>query len=202
MPRRGRRMRSRRRGRKSIPRTVYDAKQAYTFRLAVMADIASDSKGVCAGIIFNDPTASFANMTEHVNDLANLFTQFRLVRCRYRFYTLTALSFQEGKTAAYNTLAIGYQNRGTATMSTPVSYNQVIDNQPSFLWPVCNDTSASGRTLSQRMNKLLYNQTASSSSPDDAGAPGGIQYFGNNFAVSAPLFSYIQECWFQYRSRS
>jgi len=180
------------------PRSSFNvnARQSMIFRLAQTVTLSSNGSGILAAIIYNDPTSGFANFTEHTSDLSNLFNEFRFIQTRVQFISTIET---KGDTSV---LVIGYQNRGTSTMATPSSGNQVADNQPSYLWAVSNDTSARGFTVKQRINGIAYNNTNSTSSPDYAGAPGGWQIYGAGFPNSTALLYYKQECWYQYRSRS
>jgi len=198
------RRRPRRSRRSGFNISRFSANQSTIVRLSQFVTIGSNGSGVASGVIFNDPTSSFANFTEHVNDYANIYTEMRLVACRYRFVTCLPFSQQETKTVGVEPMFIAYQQRGTATLSTPTTYDQVADNARSKIWNIACDTSRNGLTISYtaKRNVIGYNATNSSSSPDYAGVPGGIQFYCNGLPLSVQVCSYHQEVFVQYRGRS
>jgi len=196
------RTRTRRRSGFNISR--FSANQSTIVRLSQFVTIGSSAGGVASGVIFNDPTSSFSNFAEHVSDYANIYTEMRLVACRYRFVSSLPFSNQETKTVGVEPMLIAFQQRGTASLSTPTSYDQVADNARSKIWNIACDTSRNGLMISYtaKRNVLGYNTTNSTSSPDYAGVPGGIQFFCNGLPLSVQVCSYHQEFFIQYRGRS
>jgi len=196
--RRNKRFRGRRRGfglspRGNIPIT---ARQSMVFRLCQSISLSSNGSGTLAAVVYNDPGSSYSNFTEHNSDLANLFTQYRFIKSRIQCISTVET---KGQTTV---IAIGYQNRGTSSLGTPSSVNQVLDNQPSWFWAVSNDTSPFGFTKTQRMTGILYAATNSSGSTESSGAPGGWQFYGASLPTSTVIVFLKLECWYEYRSRS
>jgi len=185
----------RRRNRLNIFASVYDAKQMYTVRLSQNQPVSSNGAGTVAVIIPNDPfTASF---TEYTADFVNLFNQFRLVGTRIHLVSTIETKAQTGA------LAVGYQNRNTG-LAAPTAFNNVLDNQPSCIWAVSNDTSQRGLVMKQKMNHILFSATSNSAntSTDSSGAPGGWQLYGSGFPASSSICILHQEVWLEMRSRS
>lgn len=202
MNRSGFRRRMRRRGprgrrnrRLNIFSNVYDAKQTTCIRLCQSVSIASSGAGTVAALLYCDPfTQSFS---EHTSDFANVFNQFRLLGSRIQL-----ISTIETK-GDVSVMAIGYQNRNSG-LGVPTAVNNVLDNQPSQLWAVSNDTSSRGFTMKQKINGLLYAacSTTANTSSDSAGAPGGWQIYGAGFPASTVIVFAKFEVWLEYRSRS
>jgi len=185
----------RRRRRVNIFRDSFNAMSTTTLRLCQSLTLSSSAGGVVASLIYNDPfTASF---TEYTSDLVNLYGQFRLLGSRIQLLSLVET---KGQTAA---LAVGYQNRQVG-LAVPTSINNVLDNQPSRLWAVSNDTSPYGFRMSQKVNGLLYSATSSSAntSTDSSGAPGGYQVYGGGLPASTAIVFVRSEVFIQFRSRS
>jgi hypothetical protein len=166
-----------------------------TIRLAQTVSVSSSGAGTVAALIYSDPFS--ASFTEYTSDLANIFAQFRLLAVRIQMVSTIET---KGDTSV---MAVAYQNRNTG-LGTPSSVNTVIDNAGSRLWAVSNDTTNSGLWMRQRINVLNFAATSTSAntSTDAAGAPGGWQMFGSGFPVSTVIAYCMQECWYQFRSRS
>jgi hypothetical protein len=148
-----------------------------------------------AVVVPNDPfTSSF---TEYTSDLVNIFGQFRLLGARIHCVSTVETKAQTGA------LAVGYQNRQTG-LAAPTSFNNVLDNQPSRIWAVSNDTTVTGLVMKQKMTGLLYSATSNSAntSTDSSGAPGGWQFYGSGFPATTSIAIIQQEIWLQMRSRS
>jgi hypothetical protein len=172
------------------------ARQSMVFRLCQSFSLSSNGSGTLAAVVYNDPGSSYSNFTEHNSDLANLFNQYRFIKSRIQCISTVET---KGQTTV---IAIGYQNRGTSSLGTPSSVNQVLDNQPSWLWAVSNDMSPFGFTKTQRMTGILYAATNSSGSTEYSGAPGGWQFYGAALPTSTVIVFLKLECWYEYRSRS
>lgn len=172
----------------------WNAIQTSVLRLIYNANVNSNGAGTVAAILYCDPYQ--ASITEHTSDLVNLFAQFRLLGSR-----LTLVSYDVKQEAA--ALAVGYQNRQTG-LAAPTGFNLVLDNQPSAIWAVANDTSPRGFRMQQRMTGLLYAATSASAntSTDSSGAPGGWQIYGSAFGASVTVAEAVLEVWYEYRSRS
>jgi len=187
-----------RRGR-GIGRNIFgrgwDARRVQNVRLCQSVSLSTNSGGTLASLIYNDPfTASF---TEYTSDWVNLYGQFKLLGSRIQFVSTIET---KGQTAV---VAIGYQNRQTG-LAAPTSVNNVLDNQPSQLWALSNDTTSHGFTMQQSMNGLLYAATSASAntSTDSTGAPGGWQIYGSGMPASTVVAFCKQEVFYQFRSRS
>jgi len=169
--------------------------QTTIFRLVTTFQLSSNGSGVVANIIPCDPYAS--SFTEYTADLANLFNQFRLLGSRLQIISTIET---KGDTSV---LGVGYQNRGTG-LAAPTSLNNVVDNQPSWLWANSNDTSPMGFVRSQRVNNLLFAPTSNSfnTSTDSQGAPGGWQLYGTGYPLSTQVALIKFEIWLEFRSRS
>jgi len=174
---------------------TFNAMSTTTLRLCQSQTLSSSAGGVVASIIVNDPfTSSF---TEYTSDLVNLYGQFRLLGSRIQLLSLVETKWQ---TAA---LAVGYQNRNTG-LAAPTGINLVLDNQPSRLWAVSNDSSPYGFRMQQKVDGLLYSATSSSAntSTDSSGAPGGWQVYGGGLPASTAIVFVRFEIFIQFRSRS
>jgi len=181
----------------------FNASQTQKVRSVFIMTYTADVSGVISGVIPFDPTSSFLNIPEFVSDWANLYTQYRLWGSRCRFVSAITSAIIETKSANYKPIAIGYQFRSTATLATPVAYSNVLDNQPSRIWNVASDTTPGGVVLSQKTpSSITYLETNASTSPGNAGAPGGIQFFGDKFTPLIPIFTIFLEVFYQLRSRS
>jgi hypothetical protein len=181
----------------------FSAAQTYRFRLVVTGTLSSDSKGVVAGVIPFDPSSGHLNVPEFNSDLANLYTQYRLWGTRIRLFSAISTSLIQSISVNQQPIALGFQWRSTATLATPAAYATVLDNQPSLLWPVANDTSSRGVILKQRVpNMLTFLETNAATSPGNAGAPGGFQFFGNGFTATIQVATYCLEVFYELRSRS
>jgi hypothetical protein len=181
----------------------FSASQSQKVRSVFIMTYSSDGSGVCAGVIPFDPTSTHLNITEFVSDWANLYTQYRLWGSRIRLVSAIVNATIETKSANYKPITVGYQFRSTASLATPTSYNQVLDNQPSKIWNVSTDTSPSGILMTQKTpSSVTYLETNASTSPGNAGAPGGFQFYGDTFTPSIPIFTVFLEVYYQLRSRS
>lgn len=201
----GSRRRSARRGRRSNtfnPRG-FTASQSQRVRLVVTGLMSSNGAGAVEGVIPFDPSSGHLNVPEFNSDLANLYTQYRLWGVRIRLFSSISTSLIQSVTVNQQPIALGFQWRSTATLATPVAYNTVLDNQPSLLWPVANDTSSRGVTLQQRVPSMLtFLETNATTSPGNAGAPGGFQFFGNGFTATIQVATWCLEVYYEMRSRS
>jgi len=204
----GKRGRVRKGGRRKNRRSTFNpsgfsASQSLKVRGCHYGVVSSDGSGVVAGVIPFDPSSGHLNITEFNSDWANLYTQYRLWGIRIRFVSANSAAIIETKSANYKALALGYQWRSTATLSSPASYDSVLDNQPSRLWNVISDTSPGGIVMTQRTPSMItYLETNATTSPGNAGAPGGVQYYGDTFTASIPIFGFFIEVFYQLRSRS
>jgi len=181
----------------------FSASQSLKARAVKYGVCSSDGSGVCAGIIPFDPSSGHLNVTEFISDWANLFTQYRLWGVRIRLCSAVAAADIETKSANLKAIVLGFQFRSTATLSTPSGYDAVLDNQPSRIWNVVSDTSPGGILITQKTpNSITYLETNATTSPGNAGAPGGFQYFGDTFTPSITIFTYFIEVFYQFRSRS
>jgi hypothetical protein len=176
--------------------------QSNLMRLNEMTAITSNGSGIAAGYIYNDPTSTFGNYTEHVSYLANLYTEYKIVRVRWTFSSSITGGY-DGKTASAVPLAIGVFLRTPSSLPTVVSANQVLDNTPSWLWNIANDTSPLGfkKTCSFSNRNIGY-QLTTTSSTDYAGAPGGLLYYGTNLPAGQIVAFVACELWIRYRARS
>jgi hypothetical protein len=200
-PKRSRR--SRPSGNNTFNPVGFSASQSQKVRSVFLMTYASDGSGVCAGVIPFDPTSSHLAIPEFTSDWANLYTQYRLWGVRIRLVSAIVNATIETKSANYKPIAVGFQFRSTATLATPTAYSQVLDNQPSKIWNVSTDTSPSGIILTQKTPSLVtYLETNASTSPGNAGAPGGFQFYGDTFSTSIPIFTVFLELYYQLRSRS
>jgi len=175
--------------------------QSHVFRLSQQQGVASDGSGNVAGYSYNDPTSTLGNFTEHINYLANLFTEYRAVRSVWHLVPQLPFNASDVKLTDNPVLAVGLFTRNPSSLPTLTSLNQVLDNQPSKLWAVCSDTSGRGLTMSGRFNNVLY-QLVTTTSTDYAGAPGGLAYYGSGFPASITIFTIHIQVWLQYRARS
>lgn len=189
------------RGQRPSPLRRFTNMQPYTFRLSQVNAVASDGSGICAGFIFNDPTSTLGNFSEHVNYLANLFTEYRIIRSRFTLVSQISGVASETKLTANPTLAVGIWTRTPSSLPTITSQNQVLDNQPSRLWNVAADTSPHGFRMSARFSTVNY-QLVTTTSTDYAGAPGGLFFYGGSFPLSQECFVVQSEIILQYRARS
>jgi len=188
-----------RRPRKSL--SSFNQNQTYTFRISSVAVQSSNGSGVIAGYIYNDPTGSFGAYAEHTNYLANLFTEMRVVRSRFTLTSLLPFTINEAKETTNGSLAVGIFNRTSSGLPTLSSWDQVLDNQPSFMWPVCSDTTGRGRILTSTWTHVNF-QLVTTSSPDYAGCPGGLMFYGSGMPVSSSIFMVQSEIFIQYRGRA
>lgn len=181
----------------------FNASQSEVVRGVQFGFINTNGSGVCSGVIPFDPTSSHLNVLEFTSDWANLWTQYRLRGIRIHFYSAVTQAVIETKSANLLPLAIGFQWRSTASLSTPTAYNTVLDNQPSQCWNVTADTSPRGFLMTQRAPPILtFLETNATTSPGNQGAPGGIQFYGDTFTPSITIASYWIEVFYQMRSRS
>jgi len=179
----------------------FNASQTLKVRSIIIQTFTSNGGGVCAGVMSLDPVAN--SIVEFTNDWANLYTQYRLAGSRLRLVSAITEAIIETKTANYKPLAIGYQNRSTASLATPTGYAQVLDNQPARVWNVSSDTSSGGLLMTQRAPpRISFLETNASTSPGYAGAPGGWQFYGDTFTTSIPVFTAFLEIFYILRSRS
>lgn len=173
----------------------------YIFRLSQAAGISSDGSGNISGYSYNDPTGSFGNYTEHVNYLANLFTEMRIVRSQWHLTSTLPFSINESKETLNGVVALAIWTRTPSSLPSLTSVNQVLDNQPSKIWAICSDTSGRGIRMSARFNVVNY-QLTTSTSTDYAGCPGGLMWYGSGLPVSTQCFFLHAEIFIQYRARS
>jgi hypothetical protein len=173
----------------------FNSMQIVPTRLCQSVTFSSNGAGTLAALIYLDPFSQ--SFTEYTSDFVNLYTQFRLIRSRIQL-----VSTIETK-GDVSVLGVGYQNRQTG-LGTPTSINAVLDNQPSWLWAVSNDTTNQGFIKAQRMNNLLFADTSSSAntSTSSSGAPGGWQLYGAGFPASTVIMYGKIEVWYEFRSRS
>jgi len=200
-PRRGRRNPRRGGGRPRANFRLFDQQQTYLFRLCQEVVITTNGSGVAAGYIVNDPTSTMANFGEHTNYLANLFTEFKIVRSRWRFVSSVGGS-QDSKTTSFAPLSIGVYLRTSSSLPSVSSANQVLDNQPSTNWNVVGDTSPRCYTMNQWFDRNINYQLCTTTSTDYAGAPGGIVYYSGALPVSQNVAYVVQEVWCMYRGRA
>jgi hypothetical protein len=178
---------------------AFNTSQPYLFRLCQLTTIMSNGSGVAAGYIFNDPSSTMANFSEHVNYLANLFTEFRIVRSRWTVISnISGLGDTKGD---YSPMAIGVYNRTSSSLPSVTNANQVLDNQPSWLYNLGTDTSPCGKVLASRFPGVMF-QLVTTTSTDYAGAPGGLVYYASGCPFSANILQVKQEVWLQYRGRA
>jgi len=181
----------------------FSASQSQRVRAVFVMTYSSNGSGVISGVIPFDPTSTNLNITEFTSDWANLYTQYRLWGVRLRCFSAITSAIIETKSANYKPIALGFQFRSTASLATPTSYAQVIDNQPSRMWAVASDTTPGGILMTQRTpNSINYLETNASTSPGYAGAPGGFQFYGDTFTTTIPVFTVFMEVFYQLRSRS
>jgi len=161
----------------------------------------SSGAGVATGFIYNDATGSYANFGEHVNYLANLFTEYKVLRARWTF-TSAVSGYSDSKSGPAGPMAVGVYLRSSSGVPTLTSMDQILDNQPSWMWNIGNDTSSSGFVRTQWFDQKINYQLVTTVSPDYAGAPGGVAYYGVNLPISQIVGYITQEVWYSYRARS
>jgi len=170
-------------------------------RFAQMIQIASSGAGTAAGNVYCDPTASYANFPEFVNYANSLWSEYRILRMKVTFTTNMPFSGVEIKGDTFP-MGLAPNLRATSAIVTPTSINQIIDNNGSKLWNILADTSGHGKTMTMRFNQLSFNTTSASGSPEYAGAPGSISYYCTTLPASIQVCNYLQECWYEFRSRT
>jgi hypothetical protein len=166
-----------------------------------MVQIASNSSGVAAGNIYCDPTASYANFPEFVNYANSLWSEYRIVQMRVTLTTNLPFSGVEIKGDTFP-MGLAPNLRATSAIVTPTAMNQIVDNNGSKLWNILADTNGRGFTMVMKFNRLSFNTTSVSGSPEYAGAPGSISYYCTTLPTSIQVCNYLQECWYQFRSRT
>jgi len=171
------------------------------FRISAVVQVDSDGSGNVAGYIYNDPTSTLGNYTEHVSYLANLYTEYKVVRARWHLLPNLPFTSSDAKFTGNPLLAVGVWTRNPSSLPTLTSLNQVLDNQPSRLWAVCSDTTPRGLPMHASFARLNY-QLVTTTSTDYAGAPGGLMYYGSGFPATNPIFAVHVEVFLRYRARS
>jgi hypothetical protein len=170
-------------------------------RFGQMVQIASNGAGTAAGNIFCDPTASYANIPEFVNYANSLWSEYRILRMTCTFCTCLPFSGVEIKGDTFP-MGLAPNMRATSLIVTPTSINQILDNNGAKLWNILADTTGRGFTLSIRFNQINFGSTATSGSPDYAGAPGSISYYCTTLPASIQVCSYYQQVWYEFRART
>lgn len=193
-PQRGRRF-------PSAPLARFSNMQTYIFRISATQGFSSDGSGNLSGYIYNDPTSTLGNYAEHVSYLANLFTEMRVVRSRWHLVPQQPFTSTESKSTVNGALAVAVWTRNPSSLPSLTSLNQVMDNQPSKLWPVMSDTTGRGLQMKANFRRLNY-QLVTTTSTDYAGCPGGLMFYGNAFPASTEIFIAHIEVYIQYRARS
>jgi len=189
------------RRRQVLPMSRFTNLQNYTFRISAGGQFTSDGSGNISGFIYNDPTGSFGNYTEHTSYLANLFTEMRVLRSSWHLVSQLPFSINESKEVSNGVLAVGVWQRGSSGLPSLTSINQILDNQPSKLWACCSDTTGRGLRMSAKWSRLNYILTTATSQ-DYAGCPGGLFFYGSGFPASTACFYYHAEIFIQYRGRA
>lgn len=201
-PRRGRVSR----GRRSVQPTglVSDLKmppprqisplQTLTILLRGYCGVASNGSGVVAAALPFDPSVTLAAnfgggaiFNEWTNN-SNMWQNVKILQFEAEFVRVQT---DDTKGDVPEPLAIASST--SPTLVIPSSFQQVIDNGDSQLWPVIQDYSGRGRYHSTRLTQLAWALTSTPnpgvSSGIAAGCPGSIIMYGSGYPNSVQVCS-------------
>lgn len=159
--------------------SLVDPLSVYRFRLGGYTTMGRTA-GVTNAFIAADPSASGWNSPEW-STLSALFSEFRLVQLGIRISRTNPASI----TQTMPNLAI-CSNLGTAT--NPGSYAAVADNADACFYAYQDTSKASDHKSGQfhvmNATNLNWSQVTTPTVEPFAGAPGSIQFYGDNSAAS------------------
>jgi len=163
------------------------SQRVMTLQFRNINSLTSSAGGVIQGQLGTDPSVTTAApfgavtlFTEWTN-VAALFAQVKCVQFEVRIFPTGT---DEVKGDVQPMLAVG-SSLGDA--SAPSSYQAVLDNGDSQIYPIYLDTTARGRYHSLRHKGNLQWATTGNPNPSTsiyAGCPGSLGFFGNGFPAS------------------
>ena len=157
--------------------------------------LTSNSSGVIAVFISCDPSAAtvapLVVSSALFNDWSSVFQLFKQVKCVQFDLRIEPTASNETKGDFVPNLAI---SGSLTTSSTPSTYQSVVDNQDSQIYPILKDQSGKGRYHAIRHTRQLEWASTASPAPSTsiyAGCPGGIGIYGDTFPVSSTIASLL-----------
>jgi len=115
------------------------------------------------------------------------------------FWNTNLLSSSLSTSTLGNGLAISGVLSSVA--SAPTTWNQVVDNADSVVYPFINDHSGRVFRHSLKGTDLNWAVVTTPNPGSYAGCPGSIQYYGNGLPTAEPLLLYTMIGVYSFRSR-
>jgi hypothetical protein len=169
--------------------------QITTILVQSFTTLSSNSSGVVAYALPFDLGSSGTNNVEHVAYLSNLFSQARIVAA----YIQVLPYFDEVKSGyTGSSLAIG---TNLTSISTPTSLGGTLDNADAKLYNIMNDTTSLGFSHKLRFSNLEFQNVTQLYSTPTGGAPGCIQFWGNQYPATVTIGIIRYKYIYQYKNR-
>lgn len=162
-------------------------------RFSSLQVLQTDSSGLVKGSLLADPSVS-TNSTYFSGSpifdewpaIQTLWSEVKLVQFEVR---IVPTYINDSKTANDSVLAIA---GNLSNVAAPTSYNTVIDNADSHIYPIVYDTSARGTYHSIRPTNINFAATFSPAPGPYAGCPGAILIYGGNALPTSTVIGQIQ----------
>jgi len=154
----------------------------------------SNGSGVLAGAIPFDPSATLSStfgsgalFNEWTNN-SNMWQNVKVLQFEAEFVRVQT---DDTKGDVPEPLIIASST--SPSLVVPSTFQQVIDNGDSQIWPVIQDYSGKGRYHATRLRGLTWALTSTpnpgSSTGIGAGCPGSIIVFGNGYPINSQICS-------------
>jgi len=168
--------------------------QTTHIQLRGYAGCASTAGGIISTYISTDPSATmqtaFGSITQfnEWSSIAGLYQEVKLLQFEVQLVRMYA---DETKGDVWGPIAIA--STSSSVLTSPGTYQQVIDNGDSQLWSVLGDQSGMNRYHAFRMTQLAWGTVSlpngGSTSGIAAGCPGSIIFYANALPASSTIFA-------------
>jgi len=155
---------------------------------------ASNGSGVLAGAIPFDPSATLsstfgsASMFTEWTNYSNTYQNVKVLQ-----FEVEMVRVQTDDTKGDIPEPLIIASSTSPSLVVPSTFQQVVDNGDSQIWPVIQDYSGKGRYHAVRMSQLTWALTSTpnpgSSTGIGAGCPGSIILFGTGYPASVQIIS-------------
>jgi len=191
--------------RSRISRGLTDLNRVVKFRLVdnnITTYVSSSGGGVISGYQNADPSGG-SGSTWQANEwssLTALFSEVKLIEFSMAF---TPVSPEDTKLPSTNGGNVVYISGVLSSVAAnPSSKAQVFDNADAKMWTALSSTTGKPFVHTIRPRGPLNWAIVTTPNPGSyAGCPGAIQYYGEGFVVSTPIFAITMYGVYQFRSR-